>query len=198
MFAPESSAPFQTLLPQFSFLPKPIIELERLVARQVLQHSTKNSPADIIPAFVARFDSILPHDRDRSAVVGDARREFALDLKGKLQDCYEREVLQGMGLSVVLLLDLRDQYARKVCRRFTDEPETDEVVSAVSEYGVIPVAAWSIPADLAARLFADSDAELANKITERPKCEGQFNVVVIAEGGLSVVPMFSKTQSSSN
>ena len=46
--------------------------------------------------------------------------------------------------------------------------------------------------------FDDSDAELANKITERPKCEGQFNVVVIAEGGLSVVPMFSKTQSSSN
>ena len=127
-----------------------------------------------------------------------ARREFALDLTGKLQDCYERGVPQGMGLPVVLLLDLRDQYARKVCRRFTDETETDEVVSAVSEYGVIPVAAWSIPADLAASLFAEPNSELANKITERPKCEGQFNVVVIAEGGLSVVPMFKPAHASSS
>jgi len=127
-----------------------------------------------------------------------ARCAFAFNLTGKLQDCYERGVLQGMGLPVVLLLDLRDKYARKVCRRFSGESETDEVVSAVSEYDVTPVATLFIPADLAARLLADPDSELANKITERPKCEGQFNVVVIAEGGLSVVPMFSRTQPSTN
>lgn len=118
-----------------------------------------------------------------------ARCALALNMMGKLQDCHERAILQGIKLPVVFIFDLRDEYAREVCRQVADESEINEALSIAKEHGAVPAPTWFIPADLAARLVADPGTELEKAITEPPDRPGTFNVVVVAEGGLTVVPM---------
>lgn len=100
MLSPLPPAMSEVLLPQLSFLMKPIVELELLLAGQIRQHSSNQATADIVAALVAWANAILAHHGDRPAVVED----------DGVASCWKK---RGLVHAIFLLDDLVNSFPAK-------------------------------------------------------------------------------------